>query len=217
MMDRRIRELHRAFLESPDEETHAELLRSLMRIGLIEERRILCAGFFGHRASAKVLPELIKRNKVIVGDKVFKTEELNDFIRGICSWPPDIWMRALVAAIRLAKADIQQRSIKDDLGNIADKLHEYAKSHSPENHNTFIWSTRRMRDWWRRQAGQSYFSRQRRLIAAFNRLRSANPRAGNGQQRAYEVLRDIGAQFKDKRFKKAMGDAIIPYLLEEYA
>jgi len=188
-----------------------------MRIGLIEERRILCAGFFGHKASAKVLPESIKRNKVIVDDRVFKTEELNDFIRGICSWSPDIWMRALVSAIHLAKADIQHQSIKNDLTNIADKLYEYAKSHSPENHNTFIRSIRRQRSWWRFQAGQNYSSRQRRLTAAFNNLRSANPRAANGRQRAYEVLRDIGAQFKDKKFKKAMGDAIIPYLLEEYA
>ena len=215
-MDNRTRQLERAWRETNDEEYHVAFLRELLRAGLLEERRILCAGFFGHKPSRKVLPELIKKYKVITPQKVLKTEELNDFITDIFFWPRDIYLRAVLATIKLAGRSITMNRMKDDLKIISEKLNSYIENPNEENTKSLQSSFSRRHDWFEYSGRYSYSSRQfmlrNHIAEIFSYILPEISR-----QNLVRIVMNIGANTKDKIFRKAMHDEVIPSLLGEWA
>lgn len=210
-MDQRLRQLRRRWLESKDVKTHAALLNHLCRVGLLDERRILCAGFFGHKASAEVLPELIKKYKVIVGDKTLHTEELNGFIHAIFYWPRDIYLRAMLAATKLTAQHISAPQIKDDLKTINVRFEDYINNSNPFTLIALTNASRLRYNWWSSSMSYSYHNRQRKLIDASSSMYRKSFHTGN-----IVAMRQIGTEFKDNIFREAIGNEVIPYLLGEW-
>lgn len=204
-MDRRTRELERRWRQSGDIYDQAALLKCLIRAGLLERRRVLCAGFFGHKASRLALPESIKRRKILVGIKVLKTEELNDWIENIFYWPRDVYLRAILAAGRLAQEHIISKRIAADIKIINKRYEEYIIDSSTDKLEQLQTARRRRLDWWAASNG-AYNGRQVKLrdgIVEMYILENSNTRS----------VKLLGAQFKDKIFRKAIGEGTVPYLL----
>jgi len=210
-MDRRTRRLQRKWYETNDTYTHAELLQHLLTYGLLDEKRVLCAGYFGHEASRLALPGKIKKHKVITEKRVLKTEELNDFISGIFYWPRDIYLRATLAAARLAEQHIVAPQVIADIKLMNNRLEEYIINRSPDELEAIHVAARRRHSWWTYTIALSFNNRQRRLQEAVGSLYRRHIATGNIQ-----ALMSIGAQFKDKIFRNAIGEGTIPYLLGEW-
>jgi hypothetical protein len=213
-MDRKTRELQRRWQESRDVYEHAALLTHLKRCGLLEERKILCAGFFGHKACRMAMPEEIKRHKVVItahfGAKTLHTEELNDFIFNIFYWPRDIYLRTVRAALQLSANHQINTDIPRDIKVINGRLLDYIEDKS--TFEEFRTSVRRSHSWFMWFMTGPYNSRQNTMARHMSSLlRNINDTAV-----LCSSLQGLGAQFKDKIFRKAIGDEVIPYLLGEW-
>jgi hypothetical protein len=209
-MDQRTRKLKRSWSHSGDIHDHTRLLRHLIRHGLLEKRRVICAGFFGHKASRLAMPEEIKRHKVIVAAKTLKTEELNDFIFNIFYWPRDVYLRAVLAASRLSVRNLSAPAVIQDLAIINRRLQDYIEN--KDTYEAYVSAIRRRHSWYMSTLGFHSSNRQRVLTRSIsNMLFRINRHAV-----ICPNLQALGANFKDKIFRKAIGDEVIPYLLGEW-
>lgn len=211
-MDRRTREIERRWRETGDINLHITLLHMLMRNGTLPERRILCAGFFGHKASRLALPEKIKRTKVIDGDTTLPTEELNDWIKSIFRWPRDVRIKVVWAMVFLAKSHIRNDDYKKKIEAILPSIKKCLDSPGADTRKELRQCLRqRGMTYWPHELGP-WGSRQQIIGRALQEmLYTINSRVA-----VADAMLSMGAQFKDRIFRKAISDEVLPYLLGEW-
>lgn len=216
-MDRRTRELERHWKGTG--EYHTELIRALLREGLLEQKRVICAGFFGHKPSREALPEYIKRRKVIYEEKSLRAEEMSDFIKNIFAFPRDVYFRAAIGAAKISVRQIDDKKISHDVTMMISHLEAHSKEFSSEELEKLRLSARRSNSWW--YTWRTASRRQYRLKNALARMMRDVSRE-NQENRAkrgslYVGVNAMSVEFKDKHFKKAIKKEVIPYLLGEWS
>lgn len=99
-MDRRFRQLERAYKESGDVEVHARLLSLAISRGVLTYESVLCAAFFGHKAAKIACCDDVKPSGVVFNGELLHNIEIKDLLNNITKWSFGVIARACFGICR---------------------------------------------------------------------------------------------------------------------
>ena len=139
---------------------------------------------------------------------VVPTEQLNDFLDYIFTgWPRDIYLRATLGCMKLIRDSVSDVDLNHGLNKACDRFAIIIDDPSKENYEKLALS-RQVNYWQLGVTGRQYI-----LLSEANRMMLSSRKS---PVRIHMSVRRVGALFKDKIFRKAIGESVIPYLLGEW-
>ena len=204
-MDSRGRDLERKWRATGDINIHSALLGHLLRIGLFDEKRLICAAYLGHPAAKLVVPEFVKPAGIVFDGFLMKNEDIRDYIYWLKKFGKKITHRAALGILRMAANNMLHNQLSKILektivvveNNTEDsrKALRGVLNNLPNNFQLGGWNSR-----------QSNLYRDGRRIAY----------AISQNNIAVNEMKSISIWFKDDKIKTAIKNEVYPFLLGEY-